>query len=260
MEVANRSASPRFRVAGVDVDALTPGDLLSLLEESVGSRQKRRVIFCNVSTIVECQSSSILAEAVNRAEVICPDGMPLAWLGRLKGRKPIRRVDGPSMMRAAMEYGVPRNWRHYLYGASEPVLEGLVHKLRSEIEGIAIVGYESPPYRDLSPLEIIEMRDRLNDASADLIWIGLGMPKQELWMAEHREHLTPPILLGVGAAFDFNAGTLKRAPGWMRNHGLEWLYRFSQEPRRLWRRYLIGNVRFTACLVNDWVRNLKVGF
>jgi N-acetylglucosaminyldiphosphoundecaprenol N-acetyl-beta-D-mannosaminyltransferase len=257
IDTAYRRASDRFRVAGVDIDALTPADLLLLLEDSVVANEKRRVIFCNVSTVVECQSSSSLAEAVNRAEVICPDGMPLAWLGRLNGRNPITRVDGPSMMRAAMEYGVSRNWRHYLYGASEPVLEALVQKLSSDFPGINIAGHESPPYRELTSAEVDEMRGRVNEAAADFVWVGLGMPKQELWMAQHHEHLTSPVLLGVGAAFDFNAGTLSRAPGWMRNNGLEWLYRFRQEPRRLWKRYLVGNARFAAYVANDWVRNRK---
>jgi N-acetylglucosaminyldiphosphoundecaprenol N-acetyl-beta-D-mannosaminyltransferase len=233
-----------FMAASMPVDLLTGEALLDKLEAAVRAGMKHRVIFCNVSTVVECQENAALREAVGTAEIVSPDGMPLVWLARLKGQTGIERVDGPSFMKTAMAWGVQHGWRHYLYGGSDTVLPRLVDNLRTEMPDLQIAGSESPPFRELTEEEKAGAIDRINGSGADLVWIGLGMPKQEIWMAHHQPLLDASVLLGVGAAFDFHGGSKRRAPVWMQRSGLEWSYRLAQEPGRLWKRYLMGNGRF----------------
>jgi N-acetylglucosaminyldiphosphoundecaprenol N-acetyl-beta-D-mannosaminyltransferase len=233
-----------FTAASMAVDLLTGGSLLNKLEAAVRSGTKHRVIFCNVSTVVECQENEALREAVGTAEIVSPDGMPLVWLARLKGQTGIERVDGPSFMKASMAWGVQHGWRHYLYGGSDKVLPRLIENLRTEMPDLQIAGSDSPPFRELTDDEKAAAVGRINASDADLVWVGLGMPKQEIWMAHHQSLLNAPVLLGVGAAFDFHGGSKRRAPVWMQRSGLEWSYRLAQEPGRLWKRYLMGNGRF----------------
>jgi N-acetylglucosaminyldiphosphoundecaprenol N-acetyl-beta-D-mannosaminyltransferase len=241
-------------VAGTEVDLLNPQLLLDLVQESLLSKTKTRVIFCNVSTVVACRDNPELQSAVGRAEVISPDGMPLVWVARLKGEREIQRVAGPTFMLAAMAHGLGLGWRHYLYGGSPETLSRLVARFGEQFPGAEIVGSHAPPFRELTPQEIELDIERINAARPDLVWVGLGMPKQELWMARYQDRLDAPVLLGVGAAFDFNAGTVNRAPVWMQRYGLEWSHRLMQEPRRLWRRYFLGNCRFLLLVARDVVR------
>ena len=249
-----RTARDRIAVAGTGIDLLDPQSLLQVIHESLVSNTKTRVIFCNVSTVVACQDNAELESAVGRAEVISPDGMPLVWVARLQGEKAIQRVAGPTFMPAAMAHGTALGWRHYLYGGSPGTLSQLVSRFNDDFPGAEIVGAHAPPFRELTAEEIDQDIERINAARPDLVWVGLGMPKQEIWMARYQERLEAPVLLGVGAAFDFNAGTIKRAPAWMQRYGLEWCHRLSQEPRRLWRRYFLGNSRFVLLVARDIVR------
>jgi N-acetylglucosaminyldiphosphoundecaprenol N-acetyl-beta-D-mannosaminyltransferase len=248
------SARERVAVAGTQVDPLSPQLLLDVVHQALVTNTKARVIFCNVSTVVACQDNPELRSAVGRAEVISPDGMPVVWVARLQGDRTIQRVAGPTFMPSAMEHGMALGWRHYFYGGSPETLARLVASFRERYPAAEIVGSHAPPFRDLTPHEVEQDIDRINAAKPDLVWVGLGMPKQEIWMARHQDRLTAPVLLGVGAAFDFNAGTIKRAPVWMQRYGLEWTHRLLQEPRRLWRRYFLGNSRFFILVGRDIVR------
>jgi N-acetylglucosaminyldiphosphoundecaprenol N-acetyl-beta-D-mannosaminyltransferase len=250
-----RMARDRVAVAGTEVDLLSPQRLLDLIGESVARREKARVIFCNVSTVVACHDSHELQSAVRGAEVISPDGMPLVWVAKLKGEKAIERVAGPSFLPAAMEHGAARGWRHYFYGGSPETLDQLTQSLEAQFPGSQIAGAHSPPFRQLTSEEVDGDIARINEARPDLVWVGLGMPKQELWMARHQSRLEAPVLLGVGAAFDFSAGTMKRAPLWMQRFGLEWSHRLLQEPQRLWRRYIVGNTRFVYLVGRELLRD-----
>ncbi len=248
-------AGRRYRAINTPVDLLNPDRLLDLVKSKVETSSKARVIFCNVSTIVACRQDAALDKAVREAEIISPDGMPLVWLARLKGQRDIQRVDGPTFMRTAMQRGVEWGWRHYLFGGSQEVLNQLAENLTAEIPGLQIVGLESPPFGDVHESHHLDAVGRINAAEPHFVWVGLGMPKQELWMSRYQCNIRAPILLGVGAAFDFHAGAKKRAPDWMRRNGLEWSHRLLSEPRRLWKRYLVGNSMFAYLVAGDALRS-----
>ncbi len=179
----------------------------------------------------------------NDAGLVTPDGMPLVWLGRLR-RQPIDRVYGPDLLLATCERTATKGVRHYFLGGAPGVPELLAEKLRQRFPALVVAGTCSPPFRPLSEEEDRELCARIDDAHADIVWVGFGAPKQERWMAAHRDRLAAPVLIGVGAAFDFHAGLKSQAPRFLQRSGLEWLYRLATEPRRLWKRYLINNPWF----------------
>jgi N-acetylglucosaminyldiphosphoundecaprenol N-acetyl-beta-D-mannosaminyltransferase len=188
-----------------------------------------------------CTRDSTLRQIHNRAGMVTPDGMPLVWVGRWYRRK-MERVCGPDLLPAIC--AASRGWTHYLYGGGPGVPELLAQRLTDRHRGLTIAGAYSPPFRELSPEEDEDIVRRINDANPDIVWVGLGTPKQEQWMASHRARLNAPVLVGVGAAFDFHAGVKRQAPRWLRHSGFEWCFRLATEPRRLWKRYLRNNPLF----------------
>jgi N-acetylglucosaminyldiphosphoundecaprenol N-acetyl-beta-D-mannosaminyltransferase len=194
--------------------------------------------------VMEAQRDADLKRIHNESGLTTPDGMPMVWAGHRAGASWMKRVYGPDLMLAVLARAVERGWRSFLYGGKEGVPELLAEKLRARLPGLAIAGVYSPPFRPLRPDEDDEIIARINAADPHLVWVGLSTPKQERWMAAHARRLTAPALLGVGAAFDFHAGLMPQAPPWMQRRGLEWLYRLSREPRRLWRRYFRNNPAF----------------
>lgn len=243
----------KIPILGVGVSAITMPRVAQAIEDAIIQGTKIRLVFCSTHTLVESQSDQRLLEAVNGSDIVAPDGMPLVWLCNARGGRGTQRVYGPDAMLAFCEYGLRLGWRHYFYGSTDETLEILTARLAHRFPGLALAGSYSPPFRTLSPQEDDEIVERINAAKPDLIWVGLGMPKQELWMAQHRLNLDAPVLLGVGAAFDFHSGTVRQAPRWMQRSGTEWLFRLLQEPRRLWKRYLIGNSRFLWLLGREIV-------
>jgi N-acetylglucosaminyldiphosphoundecaprenol N-acetyl-beta-D-mannosaminyltransferase len=177
--------------------------------------------------------------------VAAPDGAPIAWTLRLKGNRTQERVDGPGMMLRLCAQAEVENLRIGLYGASNETLRALTGELRRAFPKLEIAYAHSPPFRELTAAEDAAVCSAITEAGVGLLFVGLGCPKQEYWMARHRS-LIPAVMLGVGAAFEFHAGTVSRAPRWMRENGLEWLYRMASQPRRLWRRYLFSNSIFLA--------------
>jgi N-acetylglucosaminyldiphosphoundecaprenol N-acetyl-beta-D-mannosaminyltransferase len=234
----------RLDILDLNLSALTVQMLLDIVARAVAERYRLRVAFCSVDTVVQSRSNYELAGAVNEFELASPDGMPLVWLSRLAGVKEIERVDGPNSMLAICEKGVTLGYRHFFYGSTKEALAALEGRLKALFPGIQIVGSFSPPFRALTEAESDDVAQRINRAQPDLVWVGLGMPKQELWVAQNAWRLEAPVILAVGAAFGFTAGLVRRAPRWMQRSGLEWLFRLSQEPRRLWKRYLLGNPYF----------------
>jgi len=180
--------------------------------------------------------------------LVVPDGMPLVWLGRWRGFKLKRRVYGPELMETFFQQ-TRGQYRHFFYGGAPGVAEKLAEVTTNKF-GINVVGIHCPPFRPLTPEEDASVMKQIADSKADIVWVGLSTPKQERWMYEHREKISAPVMLGVGAAFDLNAGTLSQAPRFMRENGLEWLYRLLAEPKRLWRRYIINGGKFVwnVCL------------
>lgn len=237
---------PRFAVtAHLSVNALRFAEAVDLIDGWVRRGERHYVNVCTAHTALECSEAPELATLVRGAGLATPDGMPLVWLGRLRGY-PVERVYGPDLMLAICERGLASCCRHYFYGGAPGVADELARRLRQRLPGLLVVGVESPPFRALTAEEQKATAARIDASRADVVWVGLGTPKQDYWVGRFRPLLQAPVLIAVGAAFDFHAGRVRQAPRWAQRSGLEWLYRLTQEPGRLWRRYLLGNPRFVA--------------
>ncbi|OAH09616.1 WecB/TagA/CpsF family glycosyltransferase [Streptomyces jeddahensis] len=239
-------APPRVDVLGVGISAVDPDTALDEIAHWVETRRRTYVCVTGVHGVMECRRDPVLRRIHNSSGLTVPDGMPMVWAGRRAGATWMRRVYGPDLMLAVLERAAEEGWSSFLYGGAEGVPELLGERLVGRIPGLKIVGAYSPPYRPLTAEESAAAVATINDSGADLVWVGLSTPKQELWMGEHRDRLDAPVLLGVGAAFDFHAGLKPQAPAWMQQRGLEWAYRLAKEPRRLWRRYLRNNPAYLA--------------
>ncbi|MBC7226450.1 MAG: WecB/TagA/CpsF family glycosyltransferase [Thermoflexales bacterium] len=240
---------PRVNILGVGISAINMEMALTVIEGWIERREPHYVCVTGVHGVMESQRDEGLRRIHNQAGLVTPDGMPLVWLSRLKGYRHVDRVYGPDLMLALCEHSVSRGYRHFFYGGAEGVPEQLSEVLQKRFPGLQVVGTYSPPFRPLTPEEDEAVVQVINKANPDIIWVGLSTPKQERWMAEHRARLNAPVLIGVGAAFDFLTGRKPQAPRWMQRAGLEWLFRLLTEPRRLWRRYLINNPLFVALVV-----------
>jgi N-acetylglucosaminyldiphosphoundecaprenol N-acetyl-beta-D-mannosaminyltransferase len=205
------------------------------------------IALCNVHSVMEARRDPRLARALEDADIATPDGMPLVWGLRALGHPQPERVYGEGLMRRILaDEDAPHS--HFLFGATPEILEKLEAAARRLNPNVRIAGSIAPPFRPLTDEEQASVLDEIRQSRATVVWVGLGMPKQELWMHQAKRELPGMTLIGVGAAFDFLAGTKKPAPPWMRERGLEWFYRFMQEPRRLWRRYLWNNPAFLLLL------------
>lgn len=238
----------RELVVGVPVHALGWAQAVNCVFDWALRRESRTVFLCNVHSVVTARRDRAHAEAMESADLVAPDGAPVAWVLRRQGHGDQPRVSGPDLMwrccRRASELGTEM----FLYGASPGTLERLERRIRTEFPGINIVGTYSPPRRPLTDEEDEAVVRMINQSGARIVWVGLGCPKQEAWLRAHRGRINA-VMLGVGAAFDFHAGDIKRAPQWMQKGGLEWLHRLSQDPRRLASRYLVTNSLFIMALL-----------
>jgi N-acetylglucosaminyldiphosphoundecaprenol N-acetyl-beta-D-mannosaminyltransferase len=236
----------RVNVLGVGVSAINMEMALALCDQWIARREQHYVCVTGVHGVMESQRDPALRATLCRSGLTTPDGMPLVWLSKLHGFRHVERVYGPDLMLALCARSVEKGYRHFLYGGDEALVEALAERLRQRYPGIRIVGAFAPPFRPLTPDEDRDIVRVINDARPDVVWVGLSTPKQERWMAEHHRRIAAPVMIGVGAAFDFGAGRKKQAPRWMQRNGLEWLFRLFQEPRRLWRRYVLNIPRFIA--------------
>ncbi len=243
------SSPARVNVLGVGVSAINMEMAVAALDGWIARREQQYVCITGVHGVMESQRDPALRAILCGSGLTTPDGMPLVWLSKLQGFRHVTRVYGPDLMLAMCECSPEKGYRHFLYGGDEELVEALAARLRQRYAGLQIVGAYAPPFRPLTPEEDAEIVRTINDAAPDIVWVGLSTPKQERWMAEHHRRITAPVLVGVGAAFDFNAGRKRQAPPWMQRHGLEWLFRLFQEPKRLWRRYLLNNPRFVALVL-----------
>ena len=243
------SRLPRVNILGVGISAITMPQVLDHISAWIDHRAREYVSVCTVHTVMECQKDVVMRRAVNSAALATPDGMPLVWLGRARSGVKVSRVYGPDLMLALCELSIERGYSHYFYGGAEGVPALLAARLQKRFPGLNVTGTYSPPYRPLAAAEDAHIVEQINRAAPDLVWVGLGTPQQDLWMASHRDRLSAPVLIGVGAAFDFHTGRIPQAPKWMQNNGLEWLFRLVQEPRRLWYRYLVYNPLFVGLVL-----------
>jgi N-acetylglucosaminyldiphosphoundecaprenol N-acetyl-beta-D-mannosaminyltransferase len=215
------------------------------------SSEAHRVHFATVHSVVEAQDDPALMITFETADMVTADGMPLVWIARHRGAAHAERVCGPDIMLELCDRGRSTSLRHFFLGGAPGIPEQLAARLADRFPGLLVVGTESPPFRALSPDEDAALVDRINAARPNVVWIGLGSPKQELWAADHQDRLEAGILLPVGAAFDFHSGRIRRAPRWMQRTGLEWLFRLAMDPGRLVRRYVITNSRFVVLLFRE---------
>jgi N-acetylglucosaminyldiphosphoundecaprenol N-acetyl-beta-D-mannosaminyltransferase len=239
------SLPERVNILGVGVSAVNMELALRQTELLLDQGQQGYVCVTGVHGIMEAQSDDAFRDTLNRSFLTTPDGMPTVWLGRIHGFKHMNRVYGPDYMLGLCERSVTKGYRHFLYGGKPGVAEELGAELTRRFPGLQIVGIYTPPFRPLNADEENDLRSQLEMSQADVLWCGLSTPKQERFMAAYSQRMPVKLMVGVGAAFDLLSGNLSEAPDWMKKAGLQWLFRLIKEPRRLWRRYLVNNPRFT---------------
>jgi len=240
---------PFSNVLGVGVSAIDMEMALEQIRDWIEGGDRTYVCVTGVHGVMESRRDEHLRRIHNRAGMVTPDGMPLVWLSRLKGHTHVERVYGPDLLLAACDKSLQTGWSHYFYGGGLGVTKKLAAQLSKRYPGLKIAGTGAPPFHPLTKEEDEVEIAQINAAHPDLLWIGLGTPKQEYWMADHLGRVDAPVMIGVGAAFDFHAGIKQQAPCWMQRSGLEWLYRLASEPRRLWRRYLVNNPLFLILIL-----------
>jgi N-acetylglucosaminyldiphosphoundecaprenol N-acetyl-beta-D-mannosaminyltransferase len=234
----------RINVLGIGVSAVNLDIAVDTIDQWIAEGQRDYVCVSGVHGVMESQGDAELQRIHNAAGLVTPDGMPLVWLLKLGGIRYADRVYGPDLMLALFERAQARGYRHFFYGATDDTIERLSGNLLEKFPGSVIAGSYAPPFRPLTAEEDDDVVRRINQSGADIVWVGLSTPKQERWMAAHRDRLSAGALIGVGAAFDFHAGLKLQAPRFIQRSGFEWLFRMAVEPRRLWRRYLTNNPRF----------------
>lgn len=235
-------------VLSAQIDILSWGDALSRLHTWAAGQESRYVCICNVHSVVTANQDPAFQSVVNQADMATPDGMPVAWALRRKGFAGQQRINGPDLMWRYCQQAEASGQSVYFYGSTDSTLALLLDKLKVVFPKLIVGGDYSPPFRALTDDEDAAVVERINASGAGVVFVSLGCPKQEMWMAAHRGKIHA-VMIGVGAAFDYHAGTIKRAPLWMQNAGLEWFYRLVSEPRRLWRRYLVTNSIYMAKVV-----------
>jgi N-acetylglucosaminyldiphosphoundecaprenol N-acetyl-beta-D-mannosaminyltransferase len=253
-------APEAVEVLGVPVSAVDYDGVMDWMDGMVAARSRGYVCVAATHTVMVAQEDTETMEAVLGADLVVPDGQPLVWALRAFGRRLPDRVYGPDLMLRHCERAAERGTRIFLYGGrNQGALVQLTLNLRRRFPGLRVVGGISPPFRDLDDAELDDIATEINRSAADVVWVGIGVPKQEKWMAAMRNRIHAPVLVGVGAAFDFHAGLVPQAPGWMQSAGLEWAFRLAQEPKRLWRRYLRYNPRFVLGFAAQWLGSRRRG-
>ena len=230
-------------VLTADIDVITWEDAIGRIGNWASRKESRYICITNVHSVVTSGQDSSFGDVVRNADMVTPDGAPVAWMMRRLGFDHQERINGPDLMWKYCERAARRNESIFLYGSTDETLALLQEKLGKAFPGIKIAGAISPPFRELSEEEDNAYVECINASGAGTVWVSLGCPKQEKWMAAHRGRINA-VMIGVGAAFDYHAGLIQRAPLWMQRNGLEWLHRLCSEPRRLWKRYFVTNPIF----------------
>lgn len=240
-------------VLGVKISAINMDLAVKLAEEWIASGRFGYVCVTGVHGVMEAQRDPELLRTLNQAAINTPDGMPMTWIGWLQGFQWMDRVYGPDFMTEMCRISVKRGYRHFLYGGKPGVAQLLSSTLERRFPGLQVVGTYTPPFRNLTAEEEKELVDHVLQAKPHFVWVGLSTPKQERFMAQFVERFEVPLLVGVGAAFDIHTGGIRNCPGWIKRSGLQWLHRLIQEPRRLWKRYLVNNPAFLWRIAMRWI-------
>jgi N-acetylglucosaminyldiphosphoundecaprenol N-acetyl-beta-D-mannosaminyltransferase len=245
-------------ILGIPLAVSDYEQVLDWMQAMIAARRRGYVTAAAVNLVMSAGEDERVRAATVGATLAVPDGQPLVWALHALGHAAATRIYGPDLMAGFCARAARSGTPMYLYGGRTPqALELLEARLRERFPGLVIAGGYSPPFRELSEQEEREVAERINASGAEVVWVGIGQPKQESWMHRMRPALEAPLLAGVGAAFDFHAGLVPQAPGWMQRNGLEWTYRLAREPRRLWRRYARYNPRFVAGFAAQYARHRR---
>lgn len=249
----------KVKILGSGISAINLNKAVEHICCLIDSSKHHYVCISNVHTVVMGKKSDNYRMITNNAALALPDGIPLVWAGKLSGIGGMGRCSGPDLMVQILELSVTKGYTHYFYGSSANTLAKLNSEFMQKYPGLKIAGMYSPPFRPLTKEEDERITEEISFLKPDIVWVGLGAPKQEIWMAEHLGKINASVLIGVGAAFDFHAGVIKRAPVWMQKYGLEWFFRLVQEPGRLWKRYLAANTLFIIYIFADIIKLMFTG-
>lgn len=231
------------KILGVNIAAVNMNSLLKFITTNLDKLKGEYICVSNVHTTVMAYDNKDYLNVQNNSILSIPDGGPLSSVGRKRGYNEMERTTGPDLLDEVLKISADKKYRHYFYGSTNETLDKLQYEIKKKYGDVYIVGKYSPPFRTLTQEEDLQIVDNINKANPDFVWVGLGAPKQENWMYEHKNKVNA-LMIGVGAAFDYLAGNIKRAPMWMQKLNLEWLYRLIQDPVRLFSRYLYTNIKF----------------
>jgi N-acetylglucosaminyldiphosphoundecaprenol N-acetyl-beta-D-mannosaminyltransferase len=252
--VMNRAGIAATRVLGVPVSLVSLTTAVNTIIGWCQAGESQFVCVRDVHGVMRAQDDPELLALHEQAGLVTPDGMPLVWLARLRGHVEVRRACGADLVTELCAASPALGLRHYFYGGKPGVAERLVARLQERFPGLQVAGTYTPPFRRLTAEEDAEVTAEIVATRPHIVWVGLSTPTQEYWMRDHVGRIPGATLMGVGAAFDFHTGDVKRAPAWMRRRGLEWLHRLLSEPRRLWRRYLVLAPKFVARVAHEEMR------
>lgn len=231
------------KILGVNIAVINMKMLLEFITNNINKIKGQYICVSNVHTIVMAYDDKNYQNVQNNSILSIPDGGPLSSVGRKRGFSEMQRTTGPDFLDEILKISVEKKYRHYFYGSTEDTLKKMQSKIKEKYGNVYIVGMYSPPFRNLTDEEDAQIIKDINKVNPDFVWVGLGAPKQENWMYEHKNKVNS-LMIGVGAAFDYLADNIKRAPSWMQKLNLEWLYRLIQDPVRLFSRYLYTNTKF----------------
>ncbi len=238
------SVDSSVKILGVKVHATSMDRALSRLETAVTQNEKGYVCVTGVQGVMEAQMDTDLKRIINNALLTIPDGRPTVWVGWLRGLFQMRQVTGPTIMLRICALSAEKGYTHFFFGGNDGVADQLKNALTQRFPGLNVVGTYTPPFRPLTAEEELELARKVAEVKPDFFWVGLSTPKQERFMDQYISKLDTKVMLGVGAAFDIHTGRIKDAPYWMKVTGVQWVHRIYQDPKRLWKRYLVNNPKF----------------
>lgn len=251
----------RVNIIDVQISNTNLKDLIEEIMIFIEKKETNYICVSNVHTTVEARKDKNFRKIVNESFMSIPDGMPLTWIGKLKGHKSMSRTTGPDVMDEIFKLSQQKGYKHYFYGSSNETISLMIQNLKKEYPDLIIVGSKESVFRSLTNQEDQDLVTEINRLNPDIIWVGLGAPRQEIWMNKHRTKIESSLMIGVGGAFAIYAGLVSRAPHSMQRMGIEWLYRLIKEPRRLWKRYLVSNLQFLFYLVlHIFIKEKKINY